>query len=204
MGLLSSSISINRYKVDGKLKTPIIDTIMAALKKNSIAEIDQEASEQAIGWTSFRSPFRPDFEGSSFVVGTYLVFSLRIDKKSIPAKVIQKHCALEESKKLSDSGREFLSRNEKKMIKEHVIHVLSLRIPATPNVYDLLWDYENGRLYFFSNLKSANEALENLFRQSFDLSLIRLFPYSMAYLMDGPSGTQRDALQKLTPTTFTE
>jgi recombination associated protein RdgC len=204
MGLLSSSISINRYKVDGKLKTPIIDTIMAALKKNSIAEIDQEASEQAIGWTSFMSPFRPDFEGSSFVVGTYLVFSLRIDKKSIPAKVIQKHCALEESKKLSDSGREFLSRNEKKMIKEHVIHVLSLRIPATPNVYDLLWDYENGRLYFFSNLKTANEALENLFRQSFDLSLIRLFPYSMAYLMDGPSGTQRDALQKLTPTTFTE
>jgi DNA recombination-dependent growth factor C len=204
MGLLSSSLSINRYKVDGKLKTPITNTILEALKKFCIAEIDQEPSEQAIGWTSFRNPFRPDFEGSSFLIGTYLIFSLRIDKKSIPAKIIQKHCALEEAKKLSESGRDFLTRNEKKMIKEHVINVLSLRIPATPNVYDLFWDYEKGLLYFFSNLKSANEALENLFRQSFDLTLIRLFPYSMAYLMDGLSASQKDALLKLTPSSFTE
>ena len=105
MGLLSSSISVNRYRVDGRLKTPITDTILAALKKNSIADIDQEAADQAIGWTSFKSPFRPDFEGSSFVIGTYLIFSLRIDKKSIPAKIIQKHCALEEARKLAESGR---------------------------------------------------------------------------------------------------
>jgi DNA recombination-dependent growth factor C len=197
-------MSVNRYKVDGKLAAPIVDTVLEGLKKYAIADIDQDAADQAVGWTSFSSPFRPDFEGSSFLFGTYLVFSLRVDRKSIPAKVIQKHCAMEEARKLSQSGREFLSRSEKKMIKEQVINVLSLRIPATPNVYDLLWDYENSLLYFFSNLKSANEALENLFRQSFNLTLIRLFPYSMAYLMEGLSAAQRDAVQNLTPLPFTE
>jgi hypothetical protein len=54
--------------------------------------------------------------------------------------------------------KEYLSRNEKKQIKEDVTRELSLRIPATPNVYDVLWDYEKYSLWFFSTQKSANEA----------------------------------------------
>jgi outer membrane protein OmpU len=45
--------------------------------------------------------------------------------------------------------------------------VLSLRIPATPNFYDVLWKYEEAELWFFTNQKSANEELETQFSQSF-------------------------------------
>jgi recombination associated protein RdgC len=202
MGLLSNSIGLTRYHVNGALKPPILDTMAQKLKKNIVADIDKEDSEKAVGWTSFQSPYNPNFDDSSFVIGTYFVFSLRIDKKSIPSQVIKKHCLLEENRKLKEEGRDFLSRNEKKIIKESMISVLSQRVPATPNIYDLFWDYEKAIFYFLSNQKNANEELENLFSKTFKLSLVRMFPYSMAELTAKLKPADQDALVRLTPTKF--
>jgi DNA recombination-dependent growth factor C len=204
MGLLSSSVSITRYRVEGELEKPVLDTVASALKKNSISEIDDHVTETTTGWTSFDQPYQPTFKGSSFLFGTFFLFSLRIDKKSIPSKIIQKYYTVGVAKKLKATGRKYLSKNEKKTIKDHVINALSLRIPATPNVYDVLWDYDGGSLWFFSNLKAANEELESLFSKSFKLTLIRLFPYTTAQLAAGLSDSERDVLAKLNPTKFAE
>lgn len=204
MGILSSSSSITQYHVKGKLEEPILETVLKGLKKQSVEEIDNESSDKAIGWACFKDPFSIDFDHSPFQMGTHFVFSMRLDKKNIPAKIVQKHYALEMKKRLKNSGREFLSKTEKKEIKDHVLQVLSVRIPATPNIYDLIWNYESSSLWFFSNLKGANEALETLFTRSFQLQLIRLFPYSMAMLTSPLSDAEKDTVSKLSPTLFTE
>jgi hypothetical protein len=204
MGILSSSVSITQYRVEGKLSEPIIESVATGLKKNAVEEIDNESSDKAIGWTCFNNPFSTDVNQSPFLIGTHLVFSMRIDKKSIPSKIVQKHYTLEMTKKLAKSRRDFLSKTEKKEIKDHVIHLLNLRIPATPNIYDLIWNYESNTLWFFSNLKGANEELETLFTRSFKLKLIRLFPYTMAALTSPLSNVEKDALSQFTPTRFTE
>ena len=202
MSILSSSVSITRYAVHGKLSAPIIDKVVDGLKNNTISDIDNQILDKAVGWTSFDQPFQPSFDGSSFVFGNFFVFALRIDKKNITAKVLKKHYTIEAAKRMSESGRGYLSKNEKKLIKEHVISELSLRIPATPNIYDLIWNYEDSQVWFFTNLKAANEELETLFSKSFDLSLIRIFPYTAAELSSGLSNSQRDELRKIAPTRF--
>ena len=204
MGILSSSVSITQYRVEGKLTEPILETVAKGLKKQSVEEIDNQSSDKAIGWACFNDPFSTDFDRSPFLIGTHFIFSLRIDKKTIPAKVVQKHYTLEMKKQLEKSGREFLSKTEKKDIKNHILQVLNLRIPATPNIYDLIWNYESSMLWFFSNLKGANEELETLFTRSFKLKLIRLFPYTMAALTSPLSNIEKDAVSQLTPTRFTE
>jgi len=204
MGLLSSSASIVRYKVTDNIKGTIIEAVADGLKKNVITEIDDSALEKTVGWTSFDNPFNPDFEGSSFVIGTYFVFSLRIDKKSITSKIIKKHYNKEMAKQLAESNRKYLSRNEKNILKEQIFNMLCLRIPATPNIYDVVWNYEESLLWFFSNLKAANEDFETIFSKSFKLSLVRLFPYTLANYMLGLSDAERDGLLKLSPTKFTE
>lgn len=203
MGLLSPSVSITQYRVEGQLPSPVNAHVAEALTKHAISDIDNDASEQAYGWTAFDDPFQPDFTGARFVIDTAWVFSLRIDKKSIPAKVLKKHYAMELTRRLAESGRDYLSKHEKKQIKDHVLTVLSTRIPATPNVYDLLWKYEEGNLWFFTNLKAANEALETLFTRSFKLRLVRLFPYTAGLNAD-LSGPEKDALDQLKPTYFVE
>jgi len=204
MSLLSSSVSITCYTVSGELQKPVIDTLYNGLARHTIQSIDDEPVEKTAGWTSFKNPYLPDFESSSFVIGSYLVFSLRLDKKTIPANVIRKHVAIEVAKQLKRSGRKYLSTNEKKTIKDHVAATLGRRIPATPNVYDLIWNLEESWLWFFSNLKAANEALETLFLKSFNLTLIHLFPYSTADLVLDLAGPDRDRLAQLEPTQFTE
>ncbi len=204
MGLLSSAVSITRYKVNGKLNKPAIETVYNGLKRAVIKDIDKEPLEITSGWTSFDNPYSPSFEGSSFVIGTLFIFSLRIDKKAIPAKVVKKYCTLEIDKKLAESGREFLSRNEKKSIKENVISMLCRQIPATPNIIDLVWNYEESSLWFFSNAKAANEELETLFSKSFQISLLRLFPYTAADAAADLSDAQRDKMARLSPTKFSE
>ena len=199
MGLLSSRISITRYKVSGQLDGSVHETVYQVLKQHAMPKIEDDGSEAIVGWTSFENPYAPNFEGYSFVFGAHMVFALRIDKKSIPAKLVQKHYALEVAKHLADTGRHFLSGNEKKAIKEHVVNTLNRRIPATPNVYDLAWHYQEASLWFFSNLKSANEAFETFFIKSFGLQLIRLFPYTTADLIAGLSSGERDLLLKLAP-----
>ena len=204
MGILSSSISITQYHVEGKLKEPILDTVRKGLTKQAVEEIDNESSDRAIGWACFGDPFSTDFNSSPFQIGTHFVFSMIIDKKTIPSKIVQKHYTLEMKKRLKNSGREFLSKTEKKEIKDHILQILCLRIPATPNLYDLIWNYESNTLWFFSNLKGANEELETLFTTSFQMKLIRLFPYTMGMLTSPLSDTEKDVLSKLTPTLFTE
>ena len=202
MGVLSSSVSITQYRVQGEIADEFMETVTAALKNNTIREIDNEPDDKSVGWTSFQSPFQPDFEGSSFVIGTHLIFSLRIDKKTIPAKVVDKQVKMAIAKRLEQSEREALHRNEKSEIKDEVLRRLYMRVPATPNMYDLIWNYEDKVLWFFTNLKAANEELETLFAKSFKLSLIRIFPYTAAIMTADLADEQKDRLEKLSPTTF--
>jgi hypothetical protein len=204
MGILSSTVSITPYRVEGKLDQPIMETVARGLKKNAIEDIDKDSADRAVGWACFNEPFSVDFDQHPFLIGTHFVFSMRIDKKTIPAKVVAKYHALEMKKRLKNSGREFLSKTEKKEIKDQVLHMLSMRIPPTPNIYDLVWNYESEEIWFLSNLKSANEELETLFTRSFKLKLIRLFPYTMAVLASPLDPVEKDAVNQFTPTRFTE
>ncbi|KPJ77657.1 MAG: exonuclease [Deltaproteobacteria bacterium SG8_13] len=202
MGLLSSTVSITRYRVQGDLQKPVLETVANGLKKYTIAEIDDDAVEKSVGWTSFEKPYAPDFSGSSFVIGPYLIFSLRIDKKNISPKLVKKQYAIEANRRLTRTGRQFISGSEKKIIQEQVLNLLSLKIPATPNVYDLVWNLENRSLWYYTNLKTANEELESLFSTSFALSLIRMFPYTSAALTADLSDSQKDILERLAPVDF--
>jgi hypothetical protein len=55
-------------------------------------------------------------------------------------------------------------------------------------------------LWFLSTVKSANEELETLFFKSFQIPIIRLFPYTTADLAMGLSDTERDILPGLSAT----
>ncbi len=202
MGLLSSNSSITRYQVLGQLTEPLMDTLNRFLTQNAIVDIDDEDMDQSAGWTSFEDPFTPDFTGSTFMMGSQFVFSFRMDKKAIPSKVVNKRYRRQIAQRMKDSGKEFLSRNEKKQIKEDVVRGLSLQIPATPNVYDILWNYEKYSLWFFSTQKTANEAFEIFFTKSFKLNLVRCFPYTAA--LESLTDLDKDMLNRLTPSHFME
>lgn len=199
MGLLSSSVSVARYKVNGKIEEAVMETVLAGLKENAITTIEDEYAEITLGWTPFGSDFNPDFEKITFTFGNFFLFSLRIDKKSVPSKIIQKYITIEIAKKLKEEGRQFLSKNEKTEIKESVTDKLMRQMPSTPNIYDVLWDHEAQSVLFFSTQKAANDELETLFAKSFKLRLIRLFPFTIVESSEHFSDEERDMVLGLAP-----
>lgn len=199
MGLISSTHSMSRYHIEGEFDGSTMEAVREGLVQNAITEIESEYDDITAGWTPFESPYKPDFEKYSFIFGTYFLFSLRIDKKSIPAKVVQKHMALEIEKKKEESGRDFLSKNEKAEIKEMVLDILMHKIPSVPSIYDILWSYEEKTLILFSTQKAANELFETLFLTSFNHKPIRIFPYTMVEKLGKLTDTQKDRFLTLTP-----
>ena len=199
MSLLSNSMAVIRYKVSGVLSAPVNEKILAALKQNSIEALSNEDTTKKIGWTTIEKPYRPYFDDFSFVYANYIAFALRVDKKTIPAKLVKQQFTMECERKLDESGREYLSAKEKKEIREHVTSLLGMRMPAVPEVYELVWQHETQNLYFFSNLKSANEDLEHLFSHSFNLKLMHMFPYTYATLAANLSSAETDALDNIKP-----
>lgn len=202
MGILANSVSITQYRVEGKMHEPVSERLMEGLQHHCIQDIDGETLEKSLGWTPIDHPYEPDFSLSPFVIGEYIYFSLRLDKKTIPAKILKKAIHVEMARQLKLKAREFLSRSEKQDIRDQVINQLLIKIPANPNIYDVMWHCEKGELTFFSTLKAANEALETLFIKSFDLSLVRLFPYTLAEWGGQLSEHQKDLLASLAPTRF--
>ncbi|SLM29526.1 conserved hypothetical protein [Desulfamplus magnetovallimortis] len=198
MSLLSSSLSVARYKVAGKIEDPVMETVAEGLKKNAITTIEDEYAEITIGWTPFESDFEPDFDKFTFTYGHYFIFSMRIDKKSVPSKIIKKYVAIEIAKKLKEDGREFLSKNEKTDIRDAVTEKLMRQIPSTPNIYNVLWDNENSSVMLFSTQKAANEEFETFFSRSFKLKLVKLFPFTMIEYSDEWKDEERDKVMNLT------
>ncbi|WP_028326069.1 recombination-associated protein RdgC [Desulfatirhabdium butyrativorans] len=202
MGLVTSNMAITTYRVESEPKESIIDAVYQGLSKYTILDIDGESIDKSIGWTSLDKPLDPDFSGSSFLVGSLFVFALRIDKKVLSPKVIAKQFQKEMSRKLKESGREYLNKGEKKAVKDAVIADLNRRIPATPRTVDVIWNYEANLVYFFSNQKTANEEFETLFTKSFEMNLIQMFPYTVAMLLGDLNPMETDRLHSLTPVSF--
>ncbi|MEJ5359998.1 MAG: recombination-associated protein RdgC [Desulfobacterales bacterium] len=199
MGFFSSTVSFVRYRVEGRIPGDLTEAVREGLKRDAIRDIESDPAESASGWTSFGSPFHPDFEGDSFLMGNHFVFSLRIDRKPLASSLLQKELILSSRRRLRETRRSFLSRDEKQALREKVTATLLARIPPVPHVYDLVWDPEQARVLFFSVQKNANEELERLFRRSFSLSLIRIIPYTAAELQCGLSNKEKDLLAALTP-----
>ncbi|WDP90789.1 MAG: recombination-associated protein RdgC [Desulfobacter sp.] len=199
MGFISSTHSLSRYHIEGEFDGSTMEAVREGLIQNAIPEIESEYDEISAGWTPFESPYKPDFEKYSFIFGTYFLFSLRIDKKSIPAKLVQKHMAIEIEKKKEETGRDFLSKNEKAEIKEFILDILMHKIPSIPSIYDILWSYEEKSLYLFSTQKAANELFETLFFKSFNHKPVRIFPYTMVEKLGKFTDTEKDRFLSLAP-----
>ena len=199
MGFLSNTHSMSRYHIEGEFDGSTMEEVRNGLIQNAIPKLESEYEEISVGWTPFESPYDPDFEKFSCIYGSYFLFSLRVDKKSIPAKLIQKQMALEIEKRKESTGRDFVSKNEKSEIKEFVMDILMSKMPAVPNIYDVLWNYEEKSLYLFTTQKAANEFFETQFLKSFGLKAIRLFPYTLVEKESDFTESQKDQIYTLSP-----
>lgn len=180
MGLLSGTASFSRFSVEGEVPENFWDFVAQRVAEHSFQDIDDTIDEYSIGWVSVVDMFDSEFAFSSYAAGDYVVMSMRIDERKVAPAVLKKFTAKEESRIRQEKGLRRLSRNVRLEIKERIRAELVRKSPPIPAVYDLCWNLSSNTLLFFSNSRKSIALLEDLFRETFDLSLVMQIPWNTA------------------------
>ena len=180
MGLLTNSASFVRFNVEGDPPTDFWDFAAERIKKYAFRDIDDNYDERSIGWVSCLDMFDSEFAYTSYTVGDYLVLSLRIDERKVPAAALKKFTLKEEGRIKRERQIPRLSRDHRQEIKENMRLVLLKKAIPIPAVYDMAWNLSDNTVLFFSTSQKAIGSLEEFFKESFDLHLMMQIPYISA------------------------
>lgn len=200
MGLVSGSASFVRFDVEGELPENGWDYISDRVKSFSFVDIDEGYDEYSIGWVSVINMFDSSFHYSSFIVGDYVVLSMRIDERKVSPAILKKFVVKEEERIKLEKQIPKIPRSMKVEIKERIHTELVRKSVPVPAVYDLCWNLSEGTVLFFTTNKKAHVVLEDFFKESFGLLLKQQIPYTIAenLLNDEKKGS----LDSMRPETF--
>lgn len=198
MGFASRSVSIMRYRVRGEIEGSFWDAVGEGIRQYAFREIEGPGEEVGLGWASIEDFTDTDFQGASYIFGSYVAVSLRLDTVRVPPKILEIHFKLESKKVLERSGRQRLSASQKRELKDNLKESLKKQVFPSVQVFDLIWDTTRSVVYFGSLGIKARERVEDHFKKSFGLSLVPLIPYMRAEEILSEK-SDRELLEKLTP-----
>lgn len=197
MGLLTNSASFVRFSVEGQPPADFWNFVAERVASHAFRDIDDNYDERSIGWVSCLNMFDSEFAYSSYAAGDYVVLSLRIDERKVPAAALKKFVMKEEERIKRERQIPKLSRDHRNEIKDSIRLMLLKRAIPIPSVYDMVWSLSDNTVLFFSTSQKAIGEVEDFFKESFDLHLMQQIPYLTAGHLLSPE--LADRLADITP-----
>jgi recombination associated protein RdgC len=200
MGFVKGTASYVRFGIEGELPENIWDFIADRVVAFAFRDIDETYEEDSLGWVSVVNMFDTDFDYASYAAGNYVTLSMRLDERKVSSAIVKKFVQKEEERVKKEKQLRKISRSMRVEIKERIQNELMRKALPMPSVFDLCWNLEDSTLIFFSTNKKAQAMLEDLFRESFGLTLIQQIPYLCGeHLLDEDDA---EKLARITPDIF--
>jgi hypothetical protein len=182
MGLLKGALTFSRYRLSGRLPAHFKGDMDGQIKKFAFQELSSETEEKSIGWTSLENILDTKFAYGSYSWGTYLAFSLRLDRRTISPGLLKVKLLEAEKKYLAGNRKKILSKGQRDEIKERVRLEIMKHTPFIPSFFDVCWSPADNWLIFSSLSPKVTEDFEKLFQKTFNLSLSPFLPWDPTYL----------------------
>ena len=186
MGFCNASCSFTRFRIIDPIPSELWTQIPDKLRQFAFRDIDDLPEMQAYGWVCFEDMLDSEWRTAPPHKGAYLLFSLRLDTRRIPAAVIKKHLTLAlkaEKEKMQEQGKKFISRERKKELKEQVLLRLRQRFLPIPAEFNVIWATDRNEVWFASTQGKMIDLFMEAFLNSFELHLEQITPYSLAETM---------------------
>ncbi len=184
MGILANTVSICQFRVVGDLpSTDLFTWASESLARHAFRPIDEGIAELSIGWVHTGNPQEMSFSvPADFWHDNYLAFSLRQDRRKVPAALLKAYLQVAEHEFLTaNPGYTRVPKQKKEEMRDKVQTSLLARTLPVPAVYDAVWDTRSGILTFASLGRASQDAFETLFRKSFpDFRLVAVHPFARA------------------------
>ena len=206
MGFASGSISFRRYGISGRLAKNLTEKRLERLQENAFGSSREASSDGTeIGWVAPTHLFDTILTEEKISIGPYLHLWLRLDRTKPPSAVVKSYRQMEEAAALEASGRDTLTREERRLAREAAESKADKEARSGAfrriTVHPILIDLERQMAYFASLGETVHEKLAVLFSDTFDASLVPLNAAATAGGMAEKNGRLRQFEDAL-PTHF--
>ncbi len=196
MGLLNGPVTFSRYRITGALPDSFLDFLKERILRDSFRTVWRTADEKAAGWTALENDPDADPPYTSYAQERYILFSLRIDRKSIAPSLLRLRILGAERKQLAESGQKKLYREQREAIRESVrLDLLGKTLPV-PSFHEICCSIPDRLVTFCCISDKVVGELQEMFRDSFSLGLS---PYAPWHAADEGSEPQGSAAASDTP-----
>jgi DNA recombination-dependent growth factor C len=173
MGLVKGNMSIRRYRVQEESPDDFRHAYIGALNLHAFREPSSRFStEESVGWCRVQNLLETNFDVvDQWLFDHYLVAALRVDKKVLPAKLLQARF----QKRLADWCTEHDRRTAPESVRSEVKNkleeeMLGQTLPRV-QVTEFCWNLGDGYVVFHSTSEAANDRFRRLFHTTFGFSL---------------------------------
>lgn len=194
MGFASGPVSFCRYYLCGDHPENLTEEWVEMLAAHAFGKHADETSDGVeTGWIVPTHLFDVDFSESGRIeVGRFVYLAMRMDRTAPPSAVVQSYRKMEEEGALRASGREFLTRVERRMAREAAADRAGKEARAGAfrrmAAYPVLIDLRDGVVYFGNLGSTAGDKLISLFRDTFDVTLMPAHVEELSHRLADRSG----------------
>ena len=204
MGLVKGSAALCRYRVleepqEGEI-TP--QYVQSRLKRNAFVDIENAPEESSVGWVEILDHLSCEFAPGSFDFGENMGFSLRLDERKLPARILNRYYAIAEAKHVKENGGKKPNSHKKAQIKESLRLDLLRRSLLSTSLWQAVWLTDRSEVWLDATGERVRALFEDQWAQTFGLALRLLVPVSLGLeLLPEPL---RERLVQLDPVSIWE
>ncbi|NUM35360.1 MAG: hypothetical protein HUU50_12490 [Candidatus Brocadiae bacterium] len=200
MHFLKRSCSFTRFRVTGKFAFAR-EKYQEYLEKNAFRELSElKDAQESIGWVSPDNFLKPA-EIDEIMLEPYFQLVMRVDRRKVGKALLSAHLAIEEKAALQSSGKNKLSLNQKRELRQSVHQFLLEKTSPSNAFYKALWNFKSGICYLFCTSRGVQNRFSKLFSETFPLQLEALTPWMLAVEW-AQENNAKNILNNLTPTPF--
>ncbi len=171
MGILSGALTARRYRVAGQVPSGFRESFAESLRSYAFREKSGiNAGEEVAGWVEIHNLLDTSFEDlNRWLYDRYAIFSLRVDKKVVPAKLFKAHLDKRVEAWCQEQQRQRCPAAVRGELKELLEFEMLQRTLPRVSVYEVCWNITEGWLLFHNLSDRANERFVKIFYETFGL-----------------------------------
>lgn len=209
MAILSGALTARKFRVVGDIGTNWRTKVQEGLEAYAFNERAKASAERGDtssgkaeieGWVQVHNLLDVEFDDPTrFVYTNFVVFALRVDKKSLPAKLLAAHVAKRCENWCKEQGVERCPSAVKKQIKEALEADWLARALPRVAITECCWNVTEEWLLLHSLSESTADRFRKRFLRAFGLKLVPFSP--LDWLADADD---REHLLGTAPSVFVE
>lgn len=174
MSFASGSMTFRRFFVENASISEPDDGLIERLRRRCVdADATRMQDGTVWGWTTGAHLLDTDFSLLKNAVGQGLYFALRVDTHRPPSDLVRSYQRQAEEAMLESSGREFLSRSERREAREQARSRAEAEAKAGAfrrmKQIPVYWDLASGQVFVGSTSLAVLDQFAVLFHRTFDL-----------------------------------